>query len=57
MKADEILDLFNMLDCDGGGTLDIDEFCTGITRMATSRARAMSESASWSSSVPNNVPH
>ena len=57
VKADEILDLFNMLDCDGGGTLDIDEFCTGITRMATSRARAMSESASWSSSVPNKVPH
>ena len=36
VKADDLLDLFNMLDCDGSGALDIDEFCSGITRMATS---------------------
>ena len=34
--ADSAVELFEMLDVDGGGQVDIDEFCDGISRLASS---------------------
>merc|ERR1712224_160635 len=36
LKADDMVDLFEILDVDGSGELDIHEFVEGITKMTTS---------------------
>merc|ERR1712093_856131 len=36
LKADNLMELFELLDEDGSGQVDIEEFCDGITKLAVS---------------------
>jgi voltage-gated sodium channel len=36
VPSDDLIELFEMLDSDGGGSIDVDEFVDGLTRIVTS---------------------
>merc|ERR1719174_125244 len=36
VKSDDLVDLFEVLDNDGGGSIDVDEFIDGLTNIVTS---------------------